>query len=187
MMDPGDPSSTQVLPVGDNWGTYFSFYGPYVAVVLVLLLLAALASAAEAAFFSLSAQDRLRCRASEDQAEQRIAELLDRPKRLLASLVNLNNLFNVAIVLIVTYLTGMVSGWAHGSGWILAGVTLVTALMIVLFGEMVPKIYASQHALAVSRGTQLLARVALVVFAPLSSLAGQSEQPNRQANPPTRL
>ena len=169
-MDPGDPSSTQVLPVGNDWGTYFSFYGPYVVVVLLLLVFAALASAAEAAFFSLSAQDRLRCRDSGDPAEQRIAALLERPKRLLASLVILNNLFNIAIVLIVTYVTWMVSGWAHASGWLLVGVTLATALVIVLFGEMVPKIYASQYALTISKRTQWLAQAALIVFAPLAVL-----------------
>jgi putative hemolysin len=169
-MDPGDPSSTQVLPVGGDWSTYLAFYGPYLAVTLLLLLMAALASAAEASFFALTPQDRARCRESDDAADRRIAALLDRPKRLLASLVILNNLLNIAIVLIVTYVTWVSTGLSHTSGWVLAGVTSATAIGIVIFGEMVPKIYAAQYAQAVSKRTHWLARVALVVFAPLAKL-----------------
>ncbi|WP_375447880.1 gliding motility-associated protein GldE [uncultured Fibrella sp.] len=169
-MDPGDPSSTQVLPVGNNWSTYLSFYGPYVAVVLLLLFLAALASAAEAAFFTLTPQDRAQCRDSEAPAYQRIAAMLERPRRLLASLVILNNLLNIAIVLIVTYVTWIVTGVSHGSGWLLAAITLATTLVIVVFGEMVPKIYAAQYALAVANRTLWVARSAMLIFTPISSL-----------------
>ena len=169
-MDPGDPSSTQVLPVGNDWSTYLSFYGPYVAVVVLLLLLAALASAAEAAFFSLTPQDRARCRDSDLPTHQHIAAILDRPRRLLASLVILNNLLNIAIVLIVTYVAWVVTGISHGSGWLLAAVTLSTTLIIVVFGEMVPKIYAAQYALAVANRTLWVARSAMFIFTPISSL-----------------
>ncbi len=169
-MDPGDPSSTQVLPVGNDWSTYLSFYGPYVAVVLLLLFVAALASAAEAAFFTLTPQDRAQCRDSDAPAYQRIAAILERPRRLLASLVVLNNLLNIAIVLIVTYVAWIVTGASHGSGWLLAAITLATTLVIVVFGEMVPKIYAAQHALSVAGSTLWLARSAMLIFAPISSL-----------------
>lgn len=169
-MDPGDPSSTQVLPVFTDWSTYVRFYGPYVAVVLLMLLLAALASAAEASFFALTPQDRAKYRDSDVPGEPRIAALLDRPKRLLASLVILNNLLNIAIVLIVTYVTWITTGVSHTSGWLLAGVTAATTLGIVVFGEMVPKIYAAQHAPAVAKRTYWVARVALTLFAPLAKL-----------------
>ncbi len=169
-MVPGDPSSTQVLQVGNNWGTYLPVYGPYVAVIVLLLFLAALASAAEAAFFSLSPQDRARCREGDSPAFRHITAILERPKRLLASLVILNNLLNIAIVLIVTYVAWVVTGLSHGSGWLLAGITLVTTLVIVLFGEMVPKIYAAQYALTVARRTLWVVRAALLVFAPVARL-----------------
>ncbi|MEZ0539445.1 gliding motility-associated protein GldE [Fibrella arboris] len=169
-MDPGDPSSTQVLPVGNDWSTYLSFYGPYVAVVVLLLFLAALASAAEAAFFTLTPQDRAQCRDSDAPAYQRIAAILERPRRLLASLVILNNLLNIAIVLIVTYVAWVMTGVSHGSGWLLAGITLTTTLVIVVFGEMVPKIYAAQYALSVANSTLWVARSAMLIFTPISSL-----------------
>lgn len=169
-MDPGDPLLRRVPSVGDDWGTYFAFYGPYAAVLLLLLLLAGLASASEAAFFSLSPDDRAQCRNSDLPAEQRVADLLDRPRRLLASLLILNNLLNITIVVIITYLTWELSQAAHSSGLILTGITLITALIIVLFGEMIPKVYANQNHLNMALATAPLAQTALVVFRPISAL-----------------
>lgn len=169
-MDPGDPLSPKVLPVGNDWSTYFTFYAPYAAVVLALLVLAGLASASEAAFFSLSHDDRAQCRSSDSPADQRIAHLLNRPRRLLASLLIFNNLLNITIVIIVTYLTWEFSRAAHASGWVLTGVTLSTTLVIVLFGEMIPKVYANQNHLNMARATAPLAQTALVLFRPVSAL-----------------
>ena len=84
-MDLSDPLPIQVLPVVSDWGTYFDLYGPYAALLLLLMVLAGLVSASEAAFFSLSPEDRARCRESRLPGEQRLATLLDRPKRLRAS------------------------------------------------------------------------------------------------------
>lgn len=167
-MDPGDPLSPEVPLIGNDWGTYFSFYGPYVAVLLFLLVLAGLASASEAAFFSLTPEDRIQCRDSDLAAERRISALLDRPRRLLASLLIFNNLLNIAIVIIATYLTWQVSQAAHASGWVLAGVTGAATLAIVLFGEIIPKVYANQNHLNVARQTSRLAQMASIVFQPLS-------------------
>lgn len=169
-MDPGDPLPRQVLPAVDGWGTYFDLYGPYTALILLLLTVAGLVSASEAAFFTLSPDDRAYCRDSSQADEQRIAKLLERPKRLLASLVIFNNLLNIAIVVIVTYLTWQLSQGSHGSGWILAGVTLVMTVAIVLFGEIIPKVYASQNNLTVARRTATLAQLGLTVFRPLAML-----------------
>ncbi|QHV95159.1 gliding motility-associated protein GldE [Spirosoma endbachense] len=170
-MDPSsDPLPRQVLPAADGWSTYFDLYAPYAGLILLLLLLAGLVSASEAAFFSLSPDDRTRCRNSIQPGDQRIAMLLDRPKRLLASLVIFNNLLNIAIVVIVTYLTWEFSQAYHASGWILSGVTLTTTLAIVLFGEIVPKVYASQNNMTVARRTAPLAQVGLAVLRPLAML-----------------
>lgn len=169
-MDPGDPLPRQVPPAADGWGTYFDLYGPYAALILLLIVLAGLISASEAAFFSLSPDDRARCRDSDLPDEQRIATLLDRPKRLLASLVIFNNLLNIAIVVIVTYLTWKFSKSAYQDGWVLSGITLATTVAIVLFGEIVPKVYASQNNLVVARRTAPLAQAGLIVFRPLSAM-----------------
>ncbi|GAB4030542.1 gliding motility-associated protein GldE [Spirosoma gilvum] len=169
-MDPGDPLPRQVLPAVDGWSTYFDLYAPYTALILLLLTLAGLVSASEAAFFSLSPDDRAQCRESSKVPDQRIAQLLERPKRLLASLVIFNNLLNIAIVVIVTYLTWEFSQGSGGSNWLLIGVALATTVAIVLFGEIVPKVYASQNNLTVARQTAALAQIGLMVFRPLAMM-----------------
>ena len=180
-MDPGDPLPRQVLLATDGWGTYFDLYGPYTALILLLLTLAGFVSASEAAFFSLSPDDRAHCRESGLTDDRRIATLLERPKRLLASLVIFNNLLNIAIVVIVTYLTWKFSQTSAGLGWILPIATLVTTVAIVLFGEIVPKVYASQNNLMVARRTASLAQMGLVVFRPLAMvLVNLSNQVDRR-------
>ncbi|RRB04835.1 gliding motility-associated protein GldE [Larkinella rosea] len=161
-----DPPVLQV----DTWSTYLSFYGPYAGILLVLLALAAVVSASEAAFFSLSSDDRAFCRNSDDSAERRIMNLLDRPKRLLASLLIFNNLLNLAIVVIVTYLVWKLTQFDPTSGWVLASLTVVLTLTIVLFGEIIPKVYASQNSLSVARRTAPLVALASMLFRPLSLL-----------------
>ncbi|WP_080059268.1 gliding motility-associated protein GldE [Spirosoma aerolatum] len=169
-MDPGDPLPRQVLPAVDGWSTYFDLYAPYTALILLLLTLAGLVSASEAAFFSLSPDDRAQCRESAKGPDQRIAQLLERPKRLLASLVIFNNLLNIAIVVIVTYLTWEFLQGVANADWILIGVALTTTVAIVLFGEIVPKVYASQNNLSVARQTAALAQIGLMVFRPLAMM-----------------
>ncbi|GAB4049130.1 gliding motility-associated protein GldE [Spirosoma litoris] len=169
-MDPGDPLPRQVLPAADGWSTYFDLYGPYTALILLLLTLAGLVSASEAAFFSLSPDDRAFCRDSMQADDKRIATLLERPKRLLASLVIFNNLLNIAIVVIVTYLTWEITRISSESGWILSATALATTVAIVLFGEIVPKVYASQNNLIVARKTAPLAQLGLAVFRPLAMM-----------------
>ncbi|WP_266363462.1 gliding motility-associated protein GldE [Tellurirhabdus rosea] len=164
-----DPLLRKVL-LTDVWSTYFSFYAPYAVVLLVVLFLAALASAAEAAFFTLSPEDRTTCRVSENRAEQRVVQLLDRPRRLLASLVIFNNLLNLTTVVIVTYLVWQLNQFQPISGWTLAGVTVVVTLAIVLFGEIIPKVYASQNSLAVAKRIAPLASLAMLLFRPWSAL-----------------
>ncbi len=168
-MDPGDPSIRQVLPAADaGWSTYINDYGPFAALLLLLLVLASLASATEAAFFTLTPEHRINCRESADPADKRIASLLERPRRLLASLVILNNVFNIAIVVIVTYLTWNTAQHLKASAWWLISGTLLTTLAIVLFGEIIPKLYASQNNITVARRTAPLAQLALFLFKPFS-------------------
>ncbi|MGA0557535.1 gliding motility-associated protein GldE [Larkinella sp. VNQ87] len=164
-----DDPSGKVLQA-EVWSTYLGFYGPYAAILLVLLALAAIVSASEAAFFSLSSDDRAVCRVSDNSAERRIMQLLDRPRRLLASLLIFNNLLNLAIVVIVTYLVWKLSQLDPTSGWVLASVTVIVTLTIVLFGEIIPKVYASQNSLSVARRTAPLVALASAVFRPLSVL-----------------
>ena len=119
-------------------------------VLLVLLLCSALISGAEIAFFSLTATD------FEDESSEKelssnmliVKKLLSKPKKLLATILVANNFINIAIVLIFASLTDvMFSGVpTHYYGVplrFLIEVGIVT-FVILLFGEILPKVYASR-------------------------------------------
>lgn len=166
-MDIDDPLSGQVLLACDSWSTCLYLYSPYILLILGLIVVAGLVSAAEAAFFSLSPDDQHLCRQTQAMPYQRIAALLERPKRLLATLVILNNLVNISIVVIISLLSIYA---LQQSVWIGGAVVLTTTLLLVLFGEMIPKVYASQNNLRVALKTGFWVKIGVWVFRPLSVL-----------------
>ncbi len=114
--------------------------------VLFLLLLSALISGAEVAFFSLSPKlwkDAFRKTA----VAKRIEGLLDRPKRLLATILIANNFINIAIVLLFSSLRQYyMMGIENETLQLVIDIGLITAI-ILIFGEILPKIYANRNAL----------------------------------------
>ncbi len=138
-------------------------------VLLVLLLgLSALISGSEVAFFSLSLDDRTRCRESEDSAERRIARLLDKPQLLLATILIFSNLVNITFITISAYLAQQYVGLDTSTLLGLVLLTLGVAFLIVFFGELVPKVWASQNSLRFLRVTAPVIDLATVVFRPVS-------------------
>lgn len=116
------------------------FLTPFVA---VLLFLSALISGSEVAYFSLSPQQLDDCRKGDKPSEIRVMKLVSEPKLLLASILILNNLVNVAIVTISSYITWQFFGKdSQFTFWFLT--VFITAL-IVFFGEVVPKVFAEQR------------------------------------------
>lgn len=118
-----------------------------VLILLLLLLLSALISGAEVAFFSLSQSDLNKASESKSSAQNTVATLLRKPKKLLATILILNNFINILIVLIFAYVGNVLfSGINSEIVKFLVEVVLVTFL-ILLFGEVLPKIYATRKSL----------------------------------------
>jgi CBS domain containing-hemolysin-like protein len=127
---------------------------PWVAIGL-LLLVSALVSGSEVAFFSLSPSDLRdleQQEGSENASASRILKLLKKPdaerapRHLLATILVLNNLVNIVIILISTVAMEAAfpsEGLPVWLQWTLH-VALVTFL-IVLFGEVIPKVYATTN------------------------------------------
>jgi putative hemolysin len=109
-----------------------------IAVGVLLLLITVLISASEAAFFSLRAEELDRCRQSTNRNEQAIVALLDSPHILLVTIILLNSIAKVGIVTISTLLM-----WDMSSSERPVGIVIFsTAIAIIFFGELLPKIYA---------------------------------------------
>lgn len=115
--------------------------------LFVLLICSALVSGAEVAFFSLSRETISEAAEDVSKKKNTVAELLETPKKLLATILIANNFINILVVLIFAYLGEifLVSILSESVKFVLE-VVLVTFL-IVLFGEVLPKIYATRNAL----------------------------------------
>jgi len=151
--------SIQNLPI-----LYYLIYG---FVLALLLLLSALISGSEVAFFSIepSKMEQLK---DGDHTEKNIYALLKKPKRLLATILILNNLVNISFVTLSTFFAWKVVGTQNAEGMLIIILTVIVTFAIVYFGEVVPKIYANQKSLGFARLTVPLIEVAFWFFKPLS-------------------
>lgn len=143
-----------------------------ICVVLVLLLLcSAMISGSEVAFFSLSPKDINDCRTGSRTSEHQVVDLLEKPRMLLATILILNNLVNVAIVTLSTYVTWQYFG-KDSQGWLIIALTAAITVAILFFGEILPKQYAIHYSLNFARNmagtlkvfTQLLKPVSIALM-----------------------
>ena len=145
-----------------------------IAVLLILLLFSALISGAEVAFFSLTPTDlEIESTSKGSRKIKTVSLLLEIPKKLFATILVANNFLNIAIVLLFDSL-GQV--WFAGLNQVYFGVNIrfvvevgVVTFLILLFGEILPKIYASRSSLSFATFMALPLKVLDVLFTPLSS------------------
>ena len=118
----------------------------------MLLIISGLVSGSEVAFFSLTHEQIDDCDGSTKKVDHRISALIERPRKLLATILILNNLINIFIVTISTYATWeVVEGEAKGST--IAVLTATITVLIIFFGEILPKVFATQNNLIFARRT----------------------------------
>jgi putative hemolysin len=113
--------------------------------LLILLFCSALISGAEVALFSLTKSDIDTHLESGSKHMEIIAKLLEKPKKLLATILVANNFINIAIVLLFAFIGEyLFQSLTNPIVKFLIEVVTVTFL-ILLFGEIIPKIYASRN------------------------------------------
>ena len=148
---------------------------PFLLVAL-LLLFSALVSGSEVAFFSLKPQDLEELESDDKRTSQLVLKLLkdpndkEGPRNLLATILVLNNLINVAIILIatVTFQPEEVFNLSELPEYVRIAINVAgTTLLIVLFGEVIPKLYANSHNLQVSRFMSPILLVLQKILKPL--------------------
>ncbi len=115
--------------------------------LLLLLILSALISGSEIAFFSLSNSEIENNLKEEETDIKRIKSLLKKPKRLLATILVTNNFINIAIVLIFANLSRIFfKGIFNPIFTLIFEIGFITTI-ILLFGEILPKVYANRNAI----------------------------------------
>jgi putative hemolysin len=136
--------------------------------ILILLFLSGLISGSEVAFFSLNHEQLVEAKSSGNKNDQIINRLATDPRRLLATILILNNLVNIFIVTISTFATWKVVGDVDTGGAVILVLTISITVLIIFFGEIVPKVYANHNSLRFARFTAPLLSVADRLLHPIS-------------------
>ena len=139
--------------------------------IILLLIASALVSGAEVAFFSLGPNQLHELRLREDRHDLAVLRLVETPQRLLATILISNNFINVAIIVISTFVTNSLFDSTKQPYWLifLIQVVVVTAL-ILMMGEILPKVYATRRNLELARFMSGPIQILIRVFYPLSSI-----------------
>ena len=113
-------------------------------VILLLLVFSAFISASEVAYFSLTSTDL------EEMDDNNVRLLLQEPNQLLATILIVNNFINVGIVVISAYFTSISVSFPKDSGLEFVFQVIIITTLLLLFGEIMPKVYANNKAAAFS-------------------------------------
>lgn len=139
-------------------------------VMLILVFVSGLLSAAEIGFFSLTEHEFSRLREKNDRSSKIIIRLLSNPRYLLATLLVCTNAINIGIVVLSYFLFSSLFDFsAHPVLGFLANVLGVT-LFLVVFAEVLPKVYATRHNLQVTTLMAVPILVAGKICKPLNFL-----------------
>ena len=119
-----------------------------IAILLVLLVGSALISGSEVAFFSLKPKDIEGLENETEKYAITTLELLNNPKDLLATILIANNFINVSIIILSTYLSAQFM--QDGSFKLIIDIVGIT-FVLLLFGEVIPKVYATKNGLKMTK------------------------------------
>jgi len=115
-------------------------------VVAILLFFSAMISGSEVAYFSLTPLHIRALKEHPSRKEVLVLRLLEKPERLLASILITNNFINVGIVIIASFVTSSLFDFSGRMGLGFAIQVVVITFLLLLFGEIVPKVYANRTA-----------------------------------------
>jgi gliding motility-associated protein GldE len=146
--------------------------GAIIAGVLacILLVFSGYASGSEIAFFSLSPNDLNELDEDKNESDRQISALRDDSERTLATILITNNLVNVTIIMLCNYFFAHVVDFGTAYWLQFVMITVLLTFVLLLFGEIMPKVYAAQHVLAFCRFSAPGITSLRKVFYPLSSI-----------------
>lgn len=141
-------------------------------IILFLLLLSFVISGSEVAFFSLTYKDINILKTKQDTSWRRIVSLLEEPKTLLASLFIANCLINIAIIILANFLIDEMVLPKEGFWFFEFMIKVVLiAFVMILFGEVMPRIWATQNNLQFAYYTSGIIELVHLLFRRVSSWA----------------
>ena len=161
------PSQLLLMTILNPHFWYFFTTG---TIFLFLMISSAIVSGSEVAYFSMSPLDIESCKKGNDPKEHNLATLLEEPKRLLATILILNNLVNISMVTLSTFMMWRVLGTSSDDGIAAFILAIIITMLIVFFGEVIPKVYATQNNIKVAKFSSSALLFFDKLFRPLSFL-----------------
>lgn len=138
------------------------------AAIAVLLLCSAFIAACETAFFSLSPEDLEKINAKSQSRGIMVSRLLKKPKKLLATFVISNTFANIAVIILYFRYADDVFHSIANSGLKLFIEVVIITFFILLFGDVIPKVYAARNSAKFARRSVTAVYVLSKLLSPLS-------------------
>lgn len=145
-----------------------------ISLAVVLLYASGFVSASEIAFFSLSPGDLSEIEEGQTPSDKRISALLDDSEHLLATILISNNFVNVTIIMLCNYFFASILHFGDSVLLEFLLITVILTFLLLLFGEIMPKIYSAQHTLKFCRKAAPVISFLRTLFSPISSVLVRS-------------
>lgn len=139
-----------------------------VITLLILISLSAMVSGSEVAFFSLTPKQKRKLMLANTSLSKLILKMLGKPEKLLATILVTNNFINVAIIIISAYLTNPIFSFIGNEIIVLFVQLVVITFFLFLFGELLPKVFASKYQITMTRLMAVPLNICEKIFYPIS-------------------
>ena len=141
-----------------------------IIVLIGLLVTSALISGAEVAFFALKPQELNKINNEKSRRAKLIKNFLSRPKKLLATILIANNFANVGVIILSTYISDSLFDFQGSELMQFLIQIVVITFLLLLFGEVLPKVYANNKAVSFAKFMSLPLSFLEKIFKPISSI-----------------
>ena len=147
--------------------------GSIIAIIVAVLglFLSAFNSGSEIAYFSLRPDDIDNI--EDTHRRERVKELLAKPEKLLATILVGNNLVNIMIAIVLNFAMNQIFTF-HSTVLNFIVQTIILTFLILLFGEVIPKLYATNFSLKFAAMASAPLKAAVKIFSPLTALLVRS-------------
>ncbi|MHA4812622.1 gliding motility-associated protein GldE [Flavitalea flava] len=138
-------------------------------IILFLLIISFVVAGSEVAFFSLTYKDINILKTKQDTSWKRIVSLLEEPKALMASMLIANSIVNIAIIILANFLIDELV-LLKQNFWLFEFLikVILVAFVVVLFGEVMPKVWATQNNLQFAYYTSGIVEIIHLLFRRIS-------------------
>ncbi|NQU87501.1 MAG: gliding motility-associated protein GldE [Mariniphaga sp.] len=143
-------------------------------VIILLLIISALISGSEVAYFSLSPKNRNKLKKNKTKTGKITLKNLEKPEKLLATILVANNFVNVGIIILSAFITSRIVNFSNAPIIEFLFQVVIITFILLLFGEIIPKVYATHYGLGFAKFMAIPLNILSKIFSPISSMLIQS-------------